>query len=150
MSTDREVWVYVDVVCDLFHAGHVEFFRKARALGDRLIVGLVSDEDAMTYKPAPIMTFAERHAVVSQCRLVDRVLDYPCPLFATQAHLDGIGADFAAHGDDMGTEEIAKWYADLLPSGRIRMVSYTQSISSRAIVERIANRLKDGSLRIKL
>ena len=41
--TDRDpVWVYVDGVCDLFHAGHVRFFEKARAFGDRLVVGLHS------------------------------------------------------------------------------------------------------------
>jgi cytidyltransferase-like protein len=150
MVEDKLVWVYADAVCDLFHAGHVEFLRQARKLGDRLIVGLVSDADASTYKPAPIMTHAERVAVVRACRFVDRVLDNPAPLRCTRDFLDSIGADFACHGDDFSQTEIAHWYADLIPSGRIRVVPYTRSISSRDIIERVTTRLRAGSLRSRI
>ena len=34
------VRVYVDMVADLFHYGHVELLRQARALGDYLLVGI--------------------------------------------------------------------------------------------------------------
>jgi len=143
-------WVYADVVCDLFHAGHVEFLRQARSLGDRLVVALVSDADVLTYKPAPIMSFAERLAVVRACRYVDRALPEPAPLFCSRDHLDAIGAAFACHGDDLTQEEILYWYADLIPAGRIRTVPYTPSISSRHIIERVARRFRDASLRVAL
>jgi glycerol-3-phosphate cytidylyltransferase len=149
MSQQHLVTVYADVVCDLFHAGHVEFFRQARALGDRLIVGLVSDANVETYKPSPIMTLAERVAVVSTCCYVDSVVP-DCPLFCTPEFLDSIGADFACHGDDFSPESVRYYYGALIPSGRLRIVHYTSGISSRDIVERVAARLKDGSLRIKL
>jgi cytidyltransferase-like protein len=147
MADGDLVWVYADGVCDLFHAGHVAFFRQARALGDRLIVGVVSDEDAESYKAAPILTHSERVAVVRGCRFVDRVLDEPAPLYCTRAFLDRIGARFACHGDDFSESEVARWYADLLPAGRIKLVSYTRSISSRDIVERVAMRVAAGTLR---
>jgi cytidyltransferase-like protein len=142
MVKRKLTWVYADVVCDLFHAGHVEFFRLARALGDRLIVGLVSDADVLPYKPAPIMTHAERLAVVRACRFVDRVLDVPAPLYCTRDFLDSIGAGFACHGDDLPPAEIARWYGDLIPAGRIKVVPYTKGISSRQIVERVASRIR--------
>jgi hypothetical protein len=88
--------------------------------------------------------------VVRECRLVDRVLTEPSPLYTTPEFLDSIGAAFACHGDDMPPSEIHRWYGTLAPSGRIKVVPYTPNISSRGIVERIANRLRDGSLRIKL
>jgi cytidyltransferase-like protein len=150
MTERKPVWVYVDVVCDLFHAGHVEFFKQARALGDRLIVGVVSDQDASTYKPAPIMSYAERLAVVRACRYVDRVLDEPSPLHCTCVFLDSIGADFACHGDDFDPNEVARWYADLIPAARIKMVTYTRGISSREIIERVTARLRERSLRSSL
>ena len=79
--------------------------------------GLVSDVDVMSYKRAPVMTYAERVAVVQGCRHVDRVLDAPSPLYCTRDFLDRIGANFACHGDDFPPAEISRWYADLIPSG---------------------------------
>jgi cytidyltransferase-like protein len=137
------VWIYADVVCDLFHYGHVEFFRLARALGDRLVVGLVGDQDAMSYKPKPIMSYEERVAVVRSCRLVDRVLDTPAPLHCTVKFLDEIGADYCCHGDDMSKEQLDYWYHDVASVGRLKLVPYTPQISSRQIVDRILNRRPD-------
>jgi len=149
MNDSKSTAVYVDVVCDLFHAGHVEFFRHARALGDRLIVGLISDEDTATYKPRPILTLEERAAVVSACRYVDAVIP-AAPLFCTAAFLDSIGAAFVCHGDDFTPETLRYYYGDLVTSGRLRTVPYTAGISSRQIIERIADRLREGSLRPRL
>lgn len=142
------VWVYVDTVCDLLHPGHLEFFRKARSLGDRLIVGLNSDEDVSTYKPRPIMTFDERRTMVEACRHVDRVVPTPAPLFCTPEFLDTIGASFCVHGDDMDAKELAHWYGALLPSGRLRVVAYTMGVSSRDLISRVIERYETGTLRI--
>ena len=54
--TTGAVRVYVDMVGDLFHAGHVALLREARSHGDRLVVGVLSDETAASYKRRPIMT----------------------------------------------------------------------------------------------
>jgi cytidyltransferase-like protein len=145
--SDGEAWVYADAVCDLFHLGHVEFFRQARALGSRLIVGILSDADAVSYKPAPILTFDERLAVVRACRFVDRVVEGPAPLLPTCAFLDSIGAEFLCHGDDMAETELRKFYADLMAHDRLRTVRYTSHISSRQIVERVVKRAQEGTLR---
>jgi cytidyltransferase-like protein len=142
-----ERWVYADAVCDLFHLGHVEFFRQARAPGDKLVIGLLSDADAASYKPAPILSFDERIAVVRACRHVDRVIEEPVPLVPTAAFLDSIGAEFLVHGDDMSEDVLAKYYRDLMDRDRLRTVRYTAHISSRQIVERVVKRWQDGSLR---
>jgi cytidyltransferase-like protein len=139
------LWVYTEGVFDLFHAGHVEFLRQARQLGDRLVVGLVSDADTATYKPPPILTFEERQAVVGACRYVDRVLSAPSPLITTSAFLDEIGAAFCCHGDDFDAATLEKFYGDLIPKGRLKTVRYTANISSRDIVKRIAARSGDAA-----
>jgi cytidyltransferase-like protein len=139
----KPVWIYADVVCDLFHYGHVEFFRQARELGDALVVGLVGDADVLSYKPPPVLNFAERLAVVRGCRYVDRVLDEPAPLHANAAFLDRIGADFCCHGNDMPADELRFWYGDLADCGRLKVVRYTTGISTRQIFERVAERLRD-------
>ena len=48
--------VYVDMVADLFHYGHVEFLRKARSLGDYLLAGICRDDTLVAYKRRPILT----------------------------------------------------------------------------------------------
>lgn len=150
-TTERApVWVYVDGVFDMFHIGHVRLFEKARSFGDRLVVGLHSDADVATYKPAPILTFAERLEMVRACRLVDRVIEHPVPLHVTPAELDSYGATYVCHGDDMSQEQLDYWYGELVPLGRLKVATYTAGISSRDIVARVADRLKAGTLRIKL
>ena len=73
-------------VFDLFHVGHVRFFERARALGDNLIVGVVSDEAVRKQKGEgrPIINFNNRAEIVASLRYVDYV--YECSAFdATQA-----------------------------------------------------------------
>jgi cytidyltransferase-like protein len=146
---DCLVWVYAPGICDLFHPGHVEFFRRARALGDRVIAGIPSDENTASYKPRPIMTLEERVSVVSACRYVDRVIADP-PMIVSAAFLDEIGAAFACHGDDISELERERSFPGLLAAGRLKIVPYTRTISSREIVERVARRLREGTLRIRL
>ena len=149
MSEKRLVWVFAPGVCDLFHAGHVEFFRRARALGDRLIAGVPGEATVAAYKPLPIMTLEERVAVVGACRYVDRVLP-DSPARVDVAALDRMGADFAVHGDDITEQELERSFPGLMAAGRMKLVPYTATVSSRQIIERMAQRLRDGSLRVKL
>jgi cytidyltransferase-like protein len=149
MGTDGLVWVFAPGVCDLFHGGHAEFFRQARALGDRLIAGVASDATAAAYTPRPVLSMEERLAVVAACRYVDRVLP-DSPPRVDLAALDRMGADFAVHGDDITEQELERSFPGLMAAGRMKLVPYTAQISSRQIVERIANRLRDGTLRIRL
>lgn len=148
MSEGKLVWVYAPGVCDLFHAGHVEFFRRARALGDRLIAGVPSETTIADYKPAPVMTHAERVAVVAACRYVDRVVA-DAPRHVTAEFLDSIGAAFAVHGDDITPAALEVSFPGLMAAGRMRLLPYTASVSSSQVIARIAERLRDGSLKVK-
>lgn len=85
-STSKITTVFTNGCFDLFHAGHVLFLNRCRALGDRLIVGLNSDDSVRRLKGStrPICTFAERSQVLLGCRYVDEVLGFddstPCRL----------------------------------------------------------------------
>ena len=59
---------------DLFHVGHVNVLRRARALGDWLTVGVSSDElNAKKKGRRPYFGIAERLAIVGDSRFVDEV-----------------------------------------------------------------------------
>ena len=77
-----QINIYVNGVFDLFHIGHLDFFKNAKKRGTDLIVGIHSDADVESYKRKPIMTMVERVEAVSGCKYVDRIIDN-APLIAT-------------------------------------------------------------------
>ena len=61
---------------DPIHSGHLAYFHSAKQLGDKLVVGLNSDEWLTRKKGRPFMPMSERFALVSALRIVDEVITY--------------------------------------------------------------------------
>ena len=66
--------VYAYIVGDLLHKGHIEALKNAKALGDKLIVGVLTDEAVMEKKPKPTIGFEERFDIVRSLSFVDCVV----------------------------------------------------------------------------
>lgn len=128
--------VYVDMVGDLFHAGHVELLREARRHGDWLIVGVLSDETAASYKRRPIMTLAERVAVIESCRYVDEVIA-DSPDRVTQDFLDEHRITTVVHGDDLAPEGAESVYGPAVAAGAFVHVPRTSGISTTQLIQRV-------------
>ena len=73
-SGQATVRVFTVMTADLFHLGHARFLQNARALGDHLTAGLVTDRRAASYKRRPVTTYEEREAVLKCSRYVDAVI----------------------------------------------------------------------------
>ncbi len=131
--------VYVDMVADLFHYGHVEFLRKAHAFGDHLIVGICSDEAVQANKRNPILSMEERVASVAGCRYVDEVLSN-APWRIDRAWMDQHNIQLVVHGDDYSQEQLEYIYTVPMEMGILRTVPYTKSISTTEIIRRIQDR----------
>lgn len=65
-------------VYDLLHIGHVELFRKAKEMGDYLIVAVQSSEYVKKFKPEAQLVYSteERCYMVRSIRFVDKVVVY--------------------------------------------------------------------------
>jgi len=65
-------------VYDLIHKGHVELYRRAKGLGDYLIVAVQDGDEILKYKPqAKVMNSTEdRMYMVKSIRYVDEVIVY--------------------------------------------------------------------------
>jgi rfaE bifunctional protein nucleotidyltransferase chain/domain len=113
---DRVV-VYAYVVGDLFHVGHLKALQQAKALGDYLIVGVLTDEGVEAYKRKPIIPLNERMELVANLKCVDDVIEQK-GVDPTE-NLGAILPDIVVHGDD--------WSADF-PGAE-----YMRSIGRRAI-----------------
>jgi cytidyltransferase-like protein len=61
---------------DPLHSGHIEYFKAARKLGDKLIVGLNSDAWLARKKGQPFMPITERMAIIENLKMVDHCVIY--------------------------------------------------------------------------
>lgn len=66
--------VYVSGTFDLFHSNHLKMIKYGRGLGDKLIVGVSTDELVCSYKKPPIIPFEERIAIVEALKQPDVVI----------------------------------------------------------------------------
>ena len=67
--------VYMDGCFDVMHYGHANALRQARALGDQLVLGLISDDEIRRAKGPPVMNYKERKTLVGANKWVDEVID---------------------------------------------------------------------------
>lgn len=65
-------------VYDLLHVGHIELFRRAKQLGDFLIVAVQNSDVILKYKPDAKIVYSteERMYIVQSIRFVDKVIEY--------------------------------------------------------------------------
>ncbi len=132
--------IYTRMVADLFHEGHVNFLRAARALGEHLTVCVVPDERVRKNKgKCPVMGQAERMAIVSACRYVDTVIA-DSPLNTTVEFMQAHDFDLYVFACASENERVKKYkQCALLPSHMIHEIAYTSGISTSDLVMRILN-----------
>jgi glycerol-3-phosphate cytidylyltransferase len=143
--------VFVNMVADLFHAGHVSFLKQAKQHGDVLIVGLHSDELATKYKRKPICNIDERKTVVEACKYVNKVI-CNTPLNIDREFINKHKIDLVIHGDDFDAEKINKFYGEIIELNKFITVPYTQGVSTSEIIKRIekytADQIEDELLSV--
>ena len=66
---------YTTGVFDMFHVGHLNILKRAKAQCEHLIVGVSTDALVQSYKDkTPIIPFEERFAIVGAIKYVDEVV----------------------------------------------------------------------------
>ena len=91
--------VYLDGIFDLFHFGHIESFKKCKKLYPdvKLIVGIISDKVATSYKRKPIYCEKHRYALVENSKYVDKIIK-DSPLIITKEFMEKFNIDLVVHG----------------------------------------------------
>jgi ethanolamine-phosphate cytidylyltransferase len=138
----RPIRIYVDGCFDLFHVGHSNALRQAKACGDYLVVGLVPDNEILLNKGSmPVMNEEERFAALSACKWVDEVIRN-VPYDLSVEWVDGLmrdyKIDYIAHGDDPCiTKDGKDAYAYAKSIGIYKEFKRTEGASTTDIVGRI-------------
>ena len=139
--------VYVSVVCDLFHGGHVRLLKAAKqAAGPNgvLVAGVCGDAPA-SRKRTPIMSLSERAEVVAACRYVDEVVE-GAPYITTLEYLQSLRIDHVAHGDALAADQYEEFYPGLLArDGMLVKIPYSDGISTASIIQRIQKRVRSAA-----
>ena len=71
-----EKYVLVTGGFDPLHSGHIAYFKAAKQLGTKLVVGLNSDDWLTRKKGRPFMPFEERLSIIKELSVVDRVISF--------------------------------------------------------------------------
>jgi rfaE bifunctional protein nucleotidyltransferase chain/domain len=124
-------------VFDLLHRGHIASLRTARALGDRLVVAVNSDESTRRLKgpTRPYQSQADRAQILSAIRFVDAVtiFDEDTP----EALIRQLLPDVLVKGADYAESEIAGASAVRAAGGTVERIPLEAGLSSSGLVLRI-------------
>jgi cytidyltransferase-like protein len=124
---------YTYGVYDLFHIGHVNLFKRIKQQCTKLIVGVHNDEQVMTYKNKPIISYLDRLEIVKSCRYVDEVYEN-ADLITTDNILIKLKADYVFAGNE--NPEYLKKYYQVSPY-KLILLDRTENISTSKIKEKL-------------
>jgi D-beta-D-heptose 7-phosphate kinase/D-beta-D-heptose 1-phosphate adenosyltransferase len=129
--------VFTNGVFDILHAGHVQFLRAAKALGDLLVVGINSDSSTRRLKGPgrPINSERDRMALVVALDTVDAVTlfdeDTPAELIRIlRPHIHVKGGDYA-------NEALPEAVAVQEVGGHVVIVPLAGTVSTSSMIDRI-------------
>ncbi|KAG0256782.1 Ethanolamine-phosphate cytidylyltransferase [Actinomortierella ambigua] len=134
--------VYVDGTFDLFHTGHIEFLKRAKQMGDYLLVGIHDDQTVNAIKGVnyPLMNLHERVLSVLACRYVDEVV-IGAPYSVTDQVLEKVyKVDLVVHGNTPSLKDLNGEDPYKLPKERgiyIEIENPQNSVTTESIIDRI-------------
>lgn len=136
MKGDRIV--FTNGCFDILHRGHVEYLQEAAALGDRLVIGLNTDDSVQRLQKGsgrPYNDQDSRAKILAALRLVDAVVlfDQDTPLELIQ----NIGPDVLVKGGDYTEEQIVGAGYVRANGGEVRSLKLVEGYSTTALVQRI-------------
>ena len=129
--------VFSNGVFDLLHRGHVEYLRDARALGDRLVVGVNTDASVRRLKGPgrPVVAEDGRAAVLAALACVDLVI-----LFAEDTPdrlIRDVRPDVLAKGGDWALDTIVGREFVESYGGRVERIRLREGLSTSGLIQRI-------------
>ena len=130
--------VFTNGCFDLLHIGHTRYLEEAKGLGDRLVVGLNSDDSVRQLAKGtnrPIIPADQRAEVLAALWCVDYVtiFDEPDPLALIQA----LRPNILVKGGDWATDLIVGKEFVEAQGGSVRNISLIPDISTTVIIQRI-------------
>jgi len=135
-----DVIVFTNGCFDMLHPGHISYLEKARSLGDRLIVGLNSDESVKRLKGSsrPVNNQSDRARLLAALQCIDAVVlfeeDTPARL------IEEVKPDILVKGGDYSLNQVVGASYVQSYGGRVEILPYVPGYSSSNILEKLKHR----------
>ena len=131
----------MDGVFDLFHRGHLEAIKKAKACRPDvyLIIGLCGDYEVEEYKRKPFFSEDDRYQILSSIKEVDQVI-FPVPLIITPEFIERHKIDLVVHGfaDMRDLEKQTEFFAQI--KDKFETIPYYLPVSTSGYIKEICAR----------
>ena len=134
--------VYIDGIFDLFHIGHIEAINQCFKYGNEIIVGVVSDKDAESYKRIPYINENDRVEILKNIKNISKVI-FPCPLVITKEFIINNNIDIVVHSffDDKDYEKQKNFFKIPIDMGIFKKINYSSKLSTTDIINKIRDRI---------
>lgn len=128
---------------DILHSGHIQYLNEARALGDRLIVAVNTDESVSRLKgpTRPINKLSERMDVLAGLKAVDWVV--PFGEDTPRELISEVLPDILVKGGDYKPQEIAGYDEVTANGGEVKILSFKDGCSTTNVVKKILETSKN-------
>jgi|SRR6185295_7513196 len=129
--------VFTNGCFDILHLGHVDYLEKAHGLGDKLVLGLNTDDSVSRFKGPyrPIQDQDSRARILASLQFIDLVV-----FFNEDTPKDLISAlipDVLVKGSDYLAENIVGADVVKKAGGVVKTVEFVPGYSTTRIVEKI-------------
>jgi rfaE bifunctional protein nucleotidyltransferase chain/domain len=129
--------VFTNGCFDLIHSGHIQYLTEAKELGDRLVIGLNTDDSVRKLKGEnrPILLLQDRISMLSALKMVDLVIPFgeDTPELLIQA----IRPDVLVKGGDYNIENIVGANFVQSNGGVVKVLSFKTGVSTSSIINKI-------------
>jgi len=143
LQRDGKRVVFTNGCFDILHPGHIDLLRRARSLGDALVVAINSDESVRRLKGTsrPIFPEAERAEILSALDMVDFVctFDEDTPLETILSIRPDVlvkGADWTSN--IVGQKEVEGW------GGRVEALPLVDGQSTTGVIDRVMQAMESA------
>lgn len=136
-AEDGSKTVFTNGCFDLLHVGHTRYLQAARALGDRLVLGLNSDASVRQLKgpSRPILPQEERAELLASLACVDHVLIFDEPT-ADEA-IKAVRPALYVKGGDYEPDSIPETPLVRALGGEVRVLPFVEGRSTTSLIARI-------------
>lgn len=131
--------VYVSLIADLLHAGHVNILKEAAKLGD-VTVGLLSLEACGGLNDVPYLDYDNRKDVLENLNMVKRII--PQNTTSYKDNLEKLQPDYVVHGDNWKYDHQQKYRLEVIEilkqwNGELIEIPYSNNINDLEIKDKI-------------